>query len=230
MKTFELVEIDDIEYHPEYDGKVYDLTVEDDHSYNIEGVVVHNSVCTTRIKTGVGYPQLSAVIECADAAHGLGGHIIADGGCSTPGDVAKAFGAGADFVMLGGMLAGCEQGGGELVNRDGRPLKDVFGEVTNRAQSATQKVYVQFYGMSSTQAQKENTNAKDYRASEGRVIRIPYRGSVEPIVRDILGGVRSTCTYVGASALKELPKRTTFVRIASGDTHNRIYESSTTGE
>ena len=189
------------------------------------------SVCTTRIKTGVGYPQLSAVIECADAAHGLGGHIIADGGCSTPGDVAKAFGAGADFVMLGGMLAGCEQGGGELVNRDGRPLKDVFGEViTNRAQTATQKAYVQFYGMSSTQAQKENTNAKDYRASEGRVIRIPYRGSVEPIVRDILGGVRSTCTYVGASALKELPKRTTFVRIASGDTHNKIYEASTTGE
>ena len=189
------------------------------------------SVCTTRIKTGVGYPQLSAVIECADAAHGLGGHIIADGGCSTPGDVAKAFGAGADFVMLGGMLAGCEQGGGELVNRDGRPLKDVFGEViTNRDQTPTQKAYVQFYGMSSTQAQKENTNAKDYRASEGRVIRIPYRGSVEPIVRDILGGVRSTCTYVGASALKELPKRTTFVRIASGDTHNKIYEASTTGE
>jgi len=191
------------------------------------------SVCTTRIKTGVGYPQLSAVIECADAAHGLGGHIIADGGCSTPGDVAKAYGAGADFVMLGGMLAGCLEGGGDMVDRTGKPLKSWDGdEVTKFKQgtNAQSKPYVQFYGMSSTQAQKENTNAKDYRASEGRVIRIPYRGSVEPIVRDILGGVRSACTYVGASALKELPKRTTFVRIASGDTHNRIYESSTTGE
>jgi len=165
------------------------------------------SVCTTRIKTGVGYPQLSAVIECADAAHGLGGHIIADGGCSTPGDVSKAFGAGADFVMLGGMLSGTDQGGGEV--RDGK---------------------VQFYGMSSTESQRRNSDVKDYRASEGRVVRVTHKGSVEPIVRDILGGLRSTCTYVGASALKELPKRTTFVRIASGDTHNRIYESSTTGE
>ena len=165
------------------------------------------SVCTTRIKTGVGYPQLSAVIECADAAHGLGGHIIADGGCSTPGDVSKAFGAGADFVMLGGMLSGTDQGGGEVV--DGK---------------------VEFYGMSSTESQKRNSHVKDYRASEGRVVRVNHKGSVEPIVRDILGGLRSSCTYVGASALKELPKRTTFVRIASGDTHNRIYESSTTGE
>ena len=165
------------------------------------------SVCTTRIKTGVGYPQLSAVIECADAAHGLGGHIIADGGCSTPGDVSKAFGAGADFVMLGGMLSGTDQGGGEVV--DGK---------------------VEFYGMSSTESQKRNSHVKDYRASEGRVVRVNHKGSVEPIVRDILGGLRSSCTYVGASALKELPKRTTFVRIASGDTHNRIYEANTTGE
>ena len=165
------------------------------------------SVCTTRIKTGVGYPQLSAVIECADAAHGLGGHIIADGGCSSPGDVSKAFGAGADFVMLGGMLAGTDQGGGEVLN----------GEVL-------------FYGMSSTESQQRNSHVKDYRASEGRVVRVKHKGSVEPIVRDILGGLRSSCTYVGASALKELPKRTTFVRIASGDTHNKIYESNTTGE
>ncbi len=165
------------------------------------------SVCTTRIKTGVGYPQLSAVIECADAAHGLGGHIIADGGCSTPGDISKAFGAGADFVMLGGMLSGTDEGGGDVI--DGK---------------------VQFYGMSSTESQRRNSHVKDYRASEGRVVRVGHKGSVEPIVRDILGGLRSSCTYVGASALKELPKRTTFVRIASGDTHNRIYESSTTGE
>jgi GMP reductase len=121
--------------------------------------------------------------------------------------VAKAFGAGADFVMLGGMLSGTDQGGGEVT--DG---------------------YVQFYGMSSTESQRRNSNVKDYRASEGRVVRVSHKGSVEPIVRDVMGGLRSTCTYVGASALKELPKRTTFVRIASGDTHNRIYESSTTGE
>jgi GMP reductase len=164
------------------------------------------SVCTTRIKTGVGYPQLSAVIECADAAHGLGGHIIADGGCVCPGDVAKAFGAGADFVMLGGMLAGTDQGGGTV--EDGT---------------------VKFYGMSSTAAQeKHGDGLKEYRASEGRVVRVPYRGDVQPIVRDILGGVRSTCTYVGASCLKELPKRTTFIRASSQ--YNSVYESNTIGE
>lgn len=163
------------------------------------------SVCTTRVKTGVGYPQLSAVIECADAAHGLGGHIIADGGCSTPGDIAKAFGAGADFVMLGGMLAGTDQGGGEVSD----------GKVT-------------FYGMSSQTAQEKTNNVKDYRASEGRVVQVPYRGDITPIVGDILGGLRSSCTYVGALSLKELPKRTTFIRV--NNTHNRVYEQYTIGE
>jgi len=186
------------------------------------------SVCTTRIKTGVGYPQLSAVIECADAAHGLGGHIIADGGCGSPGDVAKAFGAGADFVMLGGMLAGTDQGSGELVNRDGKPLKDGYGEVTDNAQSATEKAYVQFYGMSSNSAQEKHGGRKEYRASEGRTVRIPYRGDVQPVVGDILGGVRSTCTYVGAPRLKELTKRTTFIQV--NNQYNRKYESSTVGE
>jgi GMP reductase len=195
-----------------YSERFIDFVADFRNSWSDKVIIVKvgigpGSVCTTRIKTGVGYPQLSAVIECADAAHGLGGHIIADGGCSTPGDVSKAFGAGADFVMLGGMLSGTDQGGGEVV--DGK---------------------VEFYGMSSTESQKRNSHVKDYRASEGRVVRVGYKGSVEPIVRDVMGGLRSTCTYVGASALKELPKRTTFVRIASGDTHNRIYESSTTGE
>ena len=166
------------------------------------------SVCTTRIKTGVGYPQLSAVIECADAAHGLGGHIIADGGCTCPGDVAKAFGAGADFVMLGGMLAGCDEGGGEVI--DGK---------------------VNFYGMSSKAAQEKNSNGfKDYRASEGRVVQVRYRGSVEPIVTDVLGGLRSTCTYVGANSLKELSKRTTFIQVNNGKQYNTTYEQHTVGE
>ena len=167
------------------------------------------SVCTTRIKTGVGYPQLSAIIECADAAHGLGGHIIADGGCSSPGDVAKAFGAGADFVMLGGMLAGCDEGGGEI-------------DKENNA--------VKFYGMSSNAAQEEHGGTKDYRASEGRVVQLPYKGPVGPVVGDILGGLRSTCTYVGAKSLKELSKRTTFVQVNNGKQYNTVFENLTTGD
>ncbi len=153
------------------------------------------SVCTTRVKTGVGYPQLSAVIECADAAHGLGGRIISDGGCICAGDVSKAFGGGADFVMLGGMLAGHDESGGQLIQRDGQQYK-------------------LFYGMSSTTAMgKHAGGVAEYRASEGKTVEVPYRGPVAETVKDILGGVRSTCTYVGAAALKELTKRTTFIRV-----------------
>ena len=161
------------------------------------------SVCTTRVKTGVGYPQLSAIIECADAAHGLGGLIISDGGCTTPGDVAKAFGAGADFVMLGGMLAGHDESGGELIEKNGRKFR-------------------QFYGMSSATAMEKHVGGvADYRASEGKTVEVPYRGQVENTVADILGGLRSTCTYVGASQLKELSKRTTFIRVAEQE--NQVY-------
>lgn len=154
------------------------------------------SVCTTRIKTGVGYPQLSAVIECADAAHGLGGHIISDGGCVCPGDIAKAYGAGADFVMLGGMLAGHEESGGSTVEVDG-------------------KKYKEFYGMSSKEAiDKHSGGLNDYRAAEGKCVKVPYKGMLQSTIQDILGGVRSSCTYVGASTLKQLSKRTTFVRVS----------------
>jgi GMP reductase len=154
------------------------------------------SVCTTRKMTGVGYPQLSAVIECADAAHGLGGLICADGGCTSPGDIAKAFGGGADFVMLGGMLAGHDECSGEVVERDG---------VSKLA----------FYGMSSKVAMdKYAGGVAAYRASEGKEVLIDYRGPVENTLQDILGGVRSACTYVGARKLKELSKRTTFIRVA----------------
>ncbi|CAM4395911.1 GMP reductase [Vibrio astriarenae] len=153
------------------------------------------SVCTTRVKTGVGYPQLSAIIECADAAHGLGGMIIGDGGCACAGDVAKAFGGGADFVMLGGMLAGHEESGGEVVEQDG-------------------KQFMKFYGMSSQSAMdKHSGGVAQYRAAEGKTVLLPYRGSVHNTISDILGGVRSTCTYVGAAKLKELTKRTTFIRV-----------------
>lgn len=163
------------------------------------------SVCTTRVKTGVGYPQLSAIIECADAAHGLGGHIIGDGGCTTPGDVSKAFGAGADFVMLGGMLAGHDESGGTLIERNG-------------------KQYKQFYGMSSAIAMDKHAGGvANYRASEGKAVEVKYRGRVENTVFDILGGVRSTCTYVGAGKLKELSKRTTFIRVAEQE--NMVYNT-----
>ena len=156
------------------------------------------SVCTTRIKTGIGYPQLSAVIECADAAHGLGGHIIADGGCTTSGDIVKAFSGGADFVMVGGMLAGHDECDGELV--DG---------------------VMKFYGMASESAMNRHGNNNEYRGVEGKTVEVPYRGKVEDTVKDILSGVRSACTYVGATRLKSLSKCTTFIRV--NNTHNTVY-------
>ena len=176
------------------------------------------SVCTTRIQTGVGYPQLSAIIECADAAHGLGGHIIADGGCTCPGDVAKAFGAGADFVMLGGMLAGHDEGGGKMITRKFETNEIVQGQgVTGNLKDVfkvEEKQFVQFYGMSSETAMtKHHGGVADYRSSEGRTVEIPYKGPVDNTVRDILGGLRSACTYVGAPTLKQLSKCTTFVRV-----------------
>ena len=162
------------------------------------------SVCTTRVKTGVGYPQLSAIIECADAAHGLGGQIISDGGCSIPGDIAKAFGAGADFVMLGGMLSGHTESGGEIIEKEGKP-------------------YRKFYGMSSSTAMEKHVGGvAEYRASEGKMVEVPFKGDVENTLQDILGGLRSTCTYVGAQRLKELTKRTTFIRV--NEQENRVYE------
>merc|ERR1719355_248501 len=153
------------------------------------------SVCTTRKQTGVGYPQLSAVIECADAAHGLSGRIISDGGCTCPGDICKAFGGGADFVMLGGMLAGHDESAGELIEEEGEYFKV-------------------FYGMSSDTAMKKHAGGvAEYRSSEGKTVKVPYRGPIDETIRDILGGVRSACTYVGAGALRELSKRTTFIRV-----------------
>ncbi|XP_009202746.2 GMP reductase 1 isoform X1 [Papio anubis] len=183
------------------------------------------SVCTTRTKTGVGYPQLSAVIECADSAHGLQGHIISDGGCTCPGDVAKAFGkagpwcrgregrrkrapctspgAGADFVMLGGMFSGHTECAGEVIERNGRKLK-------------------LFYGMSSDTAMKKHAGGvAEYRASEGKTVEVPYKGDVENTILDILGGLRSTCTYVGAAKLKELSRRATFIRVTQQ--HNTVF-------
>ena len=148
------------------------------------------SVCTTRTMAGVGVPQFSAVVECADAANGVGGHIVADGGCNMPGDIAKAFGAGAHFVMLGGMLAGHNES--EVQSKDGKR---------------------EFYGMSSDRAREVHGKRKDgYRGNEGRSVVLPDRGPVKETIEDLLGGVRSSCTYIGARRLKDIPKCASFVR------------------
>lgn len=156
------------------------------------------SACTTRLKTGVGIPQLSAIMECADAAHGVGGRIIGDGGITCPGDMAKAFCAGADFVMVGGQFAGHDQNPGELIEHDNG------------------RKYKMFYGMSSTHAQEKNYGkAEKYRASEGRVLQIPYKGDLNETVYDYLGGLRSTCTYIGAASMREMSKCATFVMVSN---------------
>ncbi len=163
------------------------------------------SVCTTRKVAGVGYPQLSAISECADAAHGLNGHVMSDGGCSSPGDVSKAFAAGADFVMLGGMLAGHDESGGEVID-DGDGSK-----------------YKSFYGMSSARAMETHYGeVAGHRAPEGKEVRVPYRGALEVTIQSILGGLRSACSYVGARRIKDLPKCTTFIRVSM--TTNEVFQ------
>ena len=165
------------------------------------------SACTTRLKAGVGYPQLSAIAECSHAAHGIRsgngrlGLICADGGCRYPADVAKAYAAGADFVMLGGMIAGTDECEGEWeydVNDDGEEYK----------------THLTFYGMSSRKAQeKHGDSLRDYRSSEGRVLKVPYKGPVSDTIQDICGGVRSACAYTGATCLKDFSKTAKFVRV-----------------
>jgi GMP reductase len=161
------------------------------------------SVCTTRTMTGVGVPQFSAILECADAANGVDGHIMADGGCVHPGDIAKAFGAGSHMVMIGGMLAGHDES--EQLVKDNK---------------------IEFYGMSSDRAREVHGKRKDgYRGNEGRLISLPYRGPVKETVEDILGGVRSACTYIGARRLKDMPKCASFV--TTYNNINKVYESYT---
>ena len=186
--------------------EVFDITVDcDTHSFIANGNVVHNSVCTTRLQTGVGYPQFSAVMECADAAHGLNGHIISDGGIQNVGDFSKAFGGGADFVMCGSMFAGHTESGGELVEEDG-------------------KKYKVFYGMSSAAAMnKYHGGVAHYRSAEGKCVKIPYKGDVEQTVLNILGGIRSTMTYIGAHNLKDIPKCSSFIRV--NNIVNKIYSA-----
>ena len=180
------------------------------------------SVCTTRIKTGIGYPQLSAVMECADAAHGLGGHIIADGGCNNSGDIVKAFAAGADFVMIGGLLAGHDECDGDIVtkhiaNNEHSKLYD--GSYVPHFE---ERKFMKFYGMASkTAMDKHKVPTREYRGVEGKTVTVPYKGPVKDTLIDILSGIRSACTYVGAKRLKSLSKCATFVRV--NNTHNTVF-------
>ena len=174
------------------------------------------SVCTTRKMTGVGYPQLSAIMECADAAHGLNGLVCGDGGCTVPGDIAKAFGAGADFVMLGGMLAGHDEGEGNIITKRYQTNEVDYIRDNHVILKIEEKKFVEFYGMSSdTAMEKYAGGVAKYRASEGKTVLIPYKGAVEHTVLEILGGLRSTMTYIGASKLKQMPKCTTFIRVTA---------------
>jgi GMP reductase len=168
------------------------------------------AVCTTRIQTGIGYPQLSAVMECREVVHQLGAHLVSDGGCTCPGDVSKAFGAGADFVMLGSMFAGHDEGGGEIITRT---TSSGYYSENNDVILNTVKT-VQFYGMSSdTAMKKHHGGVADYRSSEGRTVEVEYKGPVENTIKNLLGGIRSTCTYVGAKNLSELYDKTTFIKV-----------------
>ena len=189
------------------------------------------SVCTTRLKTGIGYPQLSAIMECSDAAHGLGAHICSDGGCKNTGDIAKAFGANSDFVMSGSLFAGSDECDGEwkyeyLANISGVPFwqpmppHNVSG---SQDQITKRKTHLEFYGMSSKKAMdKYNNGTAKYKTDEGKCVTVSYKGEVLYIIQDILGGLRSACTYIGASKIKDFGKKTTFIQV--NNTHNKIYE------
>lgn len=214
------------------DEKVFDLEVEKDHSFVVgDGLIVHN--CLTRRQTGCGRPQFSAVIECADAAHQVGGMVCSDGGITCPGDLGKAFGVGADFIMIGSLFAGTDEADGDVIEKyvsNGEYIK-VPKDTNNYAFEPylERKKFKQFYGMSSTLAQEKFGNGKpSYRASEGRITMIPYVGSINNVIEELLGGLRSTMTYIGAWKLKNIPKQCVFYKV--NHQLNQIYENNTIGK
>ena len=197
--------------------KTYDIEVKNDHSYNIEGIIVHNCICNTRIKTGVGYPQYSSIKECC---HDLtnGQYIMADGGFKNPGDICKAFVAGADFCMTGSLFAGCTETSGEVIEKTvGSKLMkyeefkktsvltddiickrgDDFYEV------AIIERFKEYYGMSSFRAQRENYGeVTTYGTSEGvEHSLVPFTGNVINTINDINGSLRSCGAYIGYSTI-----------------------------
>jgi GMP reductase len=186
------------------------------------------SVCTTRLKTGVGYGQISACLECSDAAHGHGGHICGDGGCKHVGDICKVFGSNADFVMCGNFFAGCDECEGEweyeYQSGFGVALAEPFWQPFYPGHDGPKrKTKLKFYGMSSKEAmEKHNNGVANYRTSEGRCVSVSYKGSVTEVLLDIFGGLRSACTYIGASRMKDFGKKTTFIRV--NNTHTKTYD------
>ncbi len=159
----------------------------------------NGSVCRTREKTGVGRPQLSTIVETADTCHQRGAYVMADGGVTCPGDVCKAFGAGADFVIAGSMFAGCDEADGECITVGNKHFK-------------------QYYGMSSHFAQEKHFGGiRKYSASEGREKLIPCTGSLESVLQDIDGGLKSCCTYIGCDKMKNFSRHTTFYKV-----HNQL--------
>lgn len=232
----------------ENNEKVFDIEVEKDNSFVLEnGVVAHN--CLTRKQTGVGRPQFTTVVECADAAHQVGGMVCSDGGITCPGDIGKAFGAGADFIMIGSLYAGTDEADGEIIFE--KEYTDTYAPDTyidengffhsefeegrlpvwdgkNNRKEKDRK-YKMFYGMSSTLAQEKFGDGKPvYRASEGRVTLVPYSGSVKEVNEEFLGGLRSTMTYIGSQKLKDIPKCCVFYRV--NNQLNKSYESTTIGK
>ena len=207
------------------DEKVFDLEVEKDHSFVVgDGLIVHN--CLTRRQTGCGRPQFSAIVECADAAHQVGGMVCSDGGITCPGDLGKAFGSGADFIMIGSLFAGTDEAEGDIIEKyvTNGEYDMIFEHL-----HIEKKEFKKFYGMSSTLAQEKFGNGKpSYRASEGRVTLIPYTGPIQDTIEELLGGLRSTMTYIGARKLKDIPKQCVFYKVHNQ--LNQMYERNTIGK
>lgn len=202
---FKLTEIHTLKTKP-YEGPVYDLTVANDESYNIDGIVVHNSACSTRIKTGCGVPQLSAIADCAKCSK----PIIADGGIRTPGDVCKALAAGASMVMLGGMLAGTDETPGEIQYKYYDPPDGPYAQMKGR------EPFKSFRGMASKEANEDQFGTMaDWKTAEGVSTMVPCKGPVENVIKDIMGGLRSCMTYLGAGTIGEMRSRAEFIEITS---------------
>lgn len=211
--------------------KTYDIEVENDHSYTVNNIVVHNSACTTRRMTGCGTPMVSLILDCADIVHSVGGMICADGGLTEVGDICKAFALNADFVMAGGMFAGTDEAEGEIITKCFKTNEYTLETDFNPEHSTmepdkpiyTFKNYKLYYGMSSTLANNKFAGGmSNYKASEGREVLIPHTGSLDKILQDIKGGIASACTYMGATSVKDMSKCATLIKV--NNTINRVFE------
>lgn len=192
----------------EYNGTLHDLTVKDDHSYNIKNVVVHNSACTTRRISGCGVPQLSAIADIRKEVQRYSEvHIIADGGIKTSGDIVKALAAGANSVMVGKMFASCKESPAELISIEGKEFK-------------------KYRGQSSYEFQKDNNIFRHKVTPEGESFLLDYSGTIEDTLNILVGGIKSGMSYCGVFTLEELYTNSKFVEI----THNSLIESKPHGK